>query len=131
MFSPAKLVGNNNIYEGRVYFTNFFSGGNPMRNILLTIAIVLAACINGILAYDLSLCGKNTEIAVVSESPKIMVEAPVVPEVAGTTEDIEVLIIQPPVVHCYPKWEYRPFQPVRNLVRFFHNRRQVIRRYCC
>jgi hypothetical protein len=109
-----------------------------MRNILLTIAIALAACINGILAYDLSLCG-NREIAV-SEAPKIRIEAPVpaikVPETVATegVTDIEVLIVQPPVVRCYPKWEYRPFQPVRNLVRFFHNRKPVrswlFGRYC-
>jgi hypothetical protein len=94
------------------------------RNILLTIAIILAAGMNGILAYDISSrCGKEIVVAT-NPSPPTTIE-PVVksPEVEP---QIDVLIVPTTPEICYPirtRWEYRPFQPVRNLIRLFHNRR--------
>ena len=106
-----------------------------MRNILLTIAIVLAAGINGILAYDISLrSGKDKEIVVAANTspttikPIVEPVEPIVEPVAKVpveTDPINILIVPttPEVYYpIYTRWEYHRFQPVRNLVRFFHNR---------
>lgn len=119
-----------------------------LRNFLLSIAIFLAVCIDGILISEITNY-KTTEIAVNDKAISIP-ESPPIPQKRKATTERETtqilvvpqpgVIVSPPAVFvepphfrrivCFQRWEYRPHQPIRNFVRFLHNRRPLRRLVC-
>jgi hypothetical protein len=121
-----------------------------MRNFLLSVAILLALLINGSLIYDLAASPQSSEVAIITqeiekESPIKEEEKEKEPEALPSAIAAEVCFVAKEVAvqeqycpsqgcnsGCYSRcngsrWNYTPGQPVRNVVRFFHNRRPVRR----
>ena len=119
-----------------------------MKRILASIAVLLAIAINVSLLYDL--CVADTRpIAKVETEPteEVVVDEtqPVEDDRLHTEENAKPRCEScggPLCEHCggchnngyyynnyYPHgyWYYQPYQPVRNTVKFFHNRRPVRR----
>lgn len=97
-----------------------------MRTKLLILAIFLATLMNGILLYELPLFNKSfaNDIAVnvdkpSADSPKI--NTPKVDLKAETQPTDKVVGVILP--YRYSRWEYRRFEPLRNLIRCHHNRK--------
>jgi hypothetical protein len=116
-----------------------------MKNALLFIAISLAILINGLVIYDtMAVVGVDTPIVVVPEEatpvepvPDELVEEGLVSMYCTVPKKESI-----PDNDCYQghnqscnhyyynngcRWQYHRGQPVRNVVRFFHNRRPVRR----
>ena len=125
-----------------------------MKRILASIAVLLAIAINGTLLYDLCVAESHGPIAKVETEPTEEGNEGVPPAVLDLpTEPIEPTETVRPrcescggplCEHCggchnngyyyyhnqyhpHGYWYYQPYQPVRNTVKFFHNRRPVRR----
>ena len=112
------------------------------KSVLLSIAILLAVCMNGILICELMGHSNATEIAINDTVvPPMTSPIPKQPR-AEEKVDMDILLVPadgalvgpsvlpPRRVVCYNHWDYKPYQPVRNLVRYFHNNRPLRRLIC-
>jgi len=101
-----------------------------MKTTLLTIAMFLACVINGLLLYEaFAVCPSNwvaTGSDISITVPKSAADLPKIPEqqaVVDVVEQEQAGIVLIP--YCDNRWAYHPGQPIRNTVRYFHNRQPV------
>ena len=97
-----------------------------MKTTLLTIAMFLACVINGLLLYEAFAASNvnSTEIAVQKDNLSPQKDDLSIPQIT-VEQGLEVQTQECEIVNSNAYWVYQPAQPVRNVVRFFHNRRPV------